>query len=161
MATMLSFDMLSSRFNIIINLLFPFSLSPLDTLSVSSNDALQPGSSQTLGPHSSPGPKRPGNTLRKWLTSPVRRLSSGKADGHVKKLAHKHKKHRDGTRKNMDTMHGSQKDSDDSAATPQDETLEEVRSRWPCPEQSKTRFWFWPTSWQLILVLLALSLAYA
>uniref|UniRef100_A0A8C2XME6 non-specific serine/threonine protein kinase n=1 Tax=Cyclopterus lumpus TaxID=8103 RepID=A0A8C2XME6_CYCLU len=86
------------------------------------------GSSQTLGPHSSPGPKRPGNTLRKWLTSPVRRLSSGKADGHVKKLAHKHKKNRDGTRKNMDSMVGSQKDSDDSAATPQDETLEEVRA---------------------------------
>jgi len=101
--------------------------SHLDTLSVSSNDALQPGSSQTLGPHSSPGPKRPGNTLRKWLTSPVRRLSSGKADGHVKKLAHKHKKNRDGTRKNMETIPGSQKDSDDSAATPQDETLEEVR----------------------------------
>uniref|UniRef100_A0A672GP11 non-specific serine/threonine protein kinase n=1 Tax=Salarias fasciatus TaxID=181472 RepID=A0A672GP11_SALFA len=98
-----------------------------DTLSVSSNDALQPGSSQTLGPHSSPGPKRPGNTLRKWLTSPVRRLSSGKADGHVKKLANKHKKNRDGTRKNMDSIPGSQKDSDDSAATPQDETLEEVR----------------------------------
>ncbi|XP_054897787.1 triple functional domain protein isoform X1 [Poeciliopsis prolifica] len=96
-----------------------------DTLSVSSNDALQPGSSHTLGPHSSPGPKRPGNTLRKWLTSPVRRLSSGKADGHVKKLAHKHKKNRDGTRKNMDAISGSQKDSDDSAATPQDETLEE------------------------------------
>uniref|UniRef100_H3DP72 non-specific serine/threonine protein kinase n=1 Tax=Tetraodon nigroviridis TaxID=99883 RepID=H3DP72_TETNG len=96
-----------------------------DTLSVSSNDGLQPGSSQTLGPHSSPGPKRPGNTLRKWLTSPVRRLSSGKADGHVKKLAHKHKKNREGARKNMDAMHGSQKDSDDSAATPQDETLEE------------------------------------
>ncbi|XP_032373529.1 triple functional domain protein isoform X7 [Etheostoma spectabile] len=96
-----------------------------DTLSVSSNDALHPGSSQTLGPHSSPGPKRPGNTLRKWLTSPVRRLSSGKADGHVKKLAHKHKKNREVTRKNMDTMAGSQKDSDDSAATPQDETLEE------------------------------------
>lgn len=62
------------------------------------------------------------------MTSPVRRLSSGKADGHVKKLANKHKKNRDGTRKNMDAMHGSQKDSDDSAATPQDETLEEVRS---------------------------------
>lgn len=104
-----------------------FCLVFLDTLSVSSNDALQPGSSQTLGPHSSPGPKRPGNTLRKWLTSPVRRLSSGKADGHVKKLAHKHKKNREGARKNMDAMHGSQKDSDDSAATPQDETLEEVR----------------------------------
>ncbi|XP_072316957.1 triple functional domain protein isoform X1 [Eucyclogobius newberryi] len=96
-----------------------------DTLSVSNNDALQPGSSHTLGPHSSPGPKRPGNTLRKWLTSPVRRLSSGKADGHVKKLAHKHKKNREGARKNMDTIPGSQKDSDDSAATPQDETLEE------------------------------------
>lgn len=115
----------SKNYNIIANLLFLFFF--LDTLSVSSNDALQPGSSQTLGPHSSPGPKRPGNTLRKWLTSPVRRLSSGKADGHVKKLAHKHKKNREGARKNMDAMHGSQKDSDDSAATPQDETLEEVR----------------------------------
>uniref|UniRef100_A0A4W5JUT2 Trio Rho guanine nucleotide exchange factor a n=1 Tax=Hucho hucho TaxID=62062 RepID=A0A4W5JUT2_9TELE len=40
-------------------------------------------------------PRVPGNTLRKWLTSPVRRLSSGKADGHVKKLAHKQKKNRE------------------------------------------------------------------
>lgn len=66
-----------------------------------------------------------GNTLRKWLTSPVRRLSSGKADGHVKKLAHKHKKNRE-VRKSGEITIGSQKDSDDSAATPQDETLEEV-----------------------------------
>uniref|UniRef100_A0A8C6X7G5 non-specific serine/threonine protein kinase n=1 Tax=Naja naja TaxID=35670 RepID=A0A8C6X7G5_NAJNA len=99
-----------------------------DSLSVSSNDASPPASVTSLQPHmigaqSSPGPKRPGNTLRKWLTSPVRRLSSGKADGHVKKLAHKHKKSRE-VRKSADT--GSQKDSDDSAATPQDETLEEV-----------------------------------
>lgn len=78
-----------------------------------------------IGAQSSPGPKRPGNTLRKWLTSPVRRLSSGKADGHVKKLAHKHKKSRE-VRKSADA--GSQKDSDDSAATPQDETIEEVRA---------------------------------
>ncbi|XP_026121165.1 triple functional domain protein-like isoform X2 [Carassius auratus] len=95
-----------------------------DTLSVSSNDGGLSGSA-TLQPghlQSCPGPKRPGNTLRKWLTSPVRRLSSGKADGHVKKLAHKHKKNRD-VRKNADA--GSQKDSDDSAATPQDETIEE------------------------------------
>ncbi|KAI7806101.1 putative triple functional domain protein-like, partial [Triplophysa rosa] len=95
-----------------------------DTLSVSSNEGVLSGSA-TLQPghlHSSPGPKRPGNTLRKWLTSPVRRLSSGKADGHVKKLAHKHKKSRD-VRKSADT--GSQKDSDDNAATPQDETFEE------------------------------------
>lgn len=82
-----------------------------------------------MGSHSSPGPKRPGNTLRKWLTSPVRRLSSGKADGHVKKLAHKHKKSRD-VRKSAEI--GSQKDSDDSAATPQDETLEEVRALVVC-----------------------------
>ncbi|CAL8260845.1 unnamed protein product [Boreogadus saida] len=98
-----------------------------DTLSVSSNDALQPGSSHTLGPHISPGPKRPGNTLRKWLTSPVRRLSSGKADGHVKKLANKHKKNRgEVVRKTAaDLPLGSHKDPDDTAATPQDETLEE------------------------------------
>lgn len=70
----------------------------------------------------------PGNTLRKWLTSPVRRLSSGKADGHVKKLAHKHKKSRE-MRKSGEMTIGSQKDSDDSAATPQDETVEEVGGR--------------------------------
>ncbi|CAL8297080.1 unnamed protein product [Lota lota] len=104
-----------------------------DTLSVCSNDSILPGSSATLQPghglhiHTSPGPKHraPGNTLRKWLTSPVRRLSSGKADGHVKKLAHKHKKNRE-VRKSGDVgTLGSQKDSDDSAATPQDETVEE------------------------------------
>ncbi|XP_029769168.1 triple functional domain protein [Terrapene carolina triunguis] len=99
-----------------------------DSLSVSSNDASPPASVTSLQPHmigaqSSPGPKRPGNTLRKWLTSPVRRLSSGKADGHVKKLAHKPKKSRE-VRKSADA--GSQKDSDDSAATPQDETIEEA-----------------------------------
>ncbi|XP_041039324.1 triple functional domain protein-like isoform X5 [Carcharodon carcharias] len=99
-----------------------------DSLSVSSNDASPPASVTSLQPHSvsttqsSPGPKRPGNTLRKWLTSPVRRLSSGKADGHVKKLAHKHKKSRD-VRKSADT--GAQKDSDESAATPQEETVDE------------------------------------
>uniref|UniRef100_A0A8C3Y2H3 non-specific serine/threonine protein kinase n=1 Tax=Catharus ustulatus TaxID=91951 RepID=A0A8C3Y2H3_CATUS len=102
-----------------------------DSLSVSSNDASPPASVTSLQPHmigaqSSPGPKRPGNTLRKWLTSPVRRLSSGKADGHVKKLAHKHKKSRE-VRKSADA--GSQKDSDDSAATPQDETVEEVSAQ--------------------------------
>uniref|UniRef100_A0A6Q2ZJB0 non-specific serine/threonine protein kinase n=1 Tax=Esox lucius TaxID=8010 RepID=A0A6Q2ZJB0_ESOLU len=105
-----------------------------DTLSVCSNDSIMPGSSATLQPghhgmgsHTSPGPKRPGNTLRKWLTSPVRRLSSGKADGHVKKLAHKHKKNRE-VRKSGEVTGSAQKDSDDSAATPQDETVEEVRS---------------------------------
>lgn len=55
----------------------------------------------------------------------MRRLSSGKADGHVKKLAHKHKKSRE-VRKSGEITMGFQKDSDDSAATPQDETVEEV-----------------------------------
>ncbi|KAM9767056.1 LOW QUALITY PROTEIN: kalirin RhoGEF kinase b [Menidia menidia] len=40
------------------------------------------------GPVGSPGPKRSGsgtgNTLKRWLTSPVRRLSQGKADGQKK-----------------------------------------------------------------------------
>uniref|UniRef100_A0A665TUZ8 non-specific serine/threonine protein kinase n=1 Tax=Echeneis naucrates TaxID=173247 RepID=A0A665TUZ8_ECHNA len=108
-----------------------------DTLSVCSNDSIMPGSSATLQPghgigsHTSPGPKRPGNTLRKWLTSPVRRLSSGKADGHVKKLAHKHKKSRE-MRKSGEMTIGSQKDSDDSAATPQDETSRISISRKGC-----------------------------
>lgn len=44
---------------------------------------LQPQSSLSSLPSSSPGPKRSGNTLRKWLTSPVRRLSHGSS---VKKL---------------------------------------------------------------------------
>uniref|UniRef100_A0A8B9T0N8 non-specific serine/threonine protein kinase n=1 Tax=Anas platyrhynchos TaxID=8839 RepID=A0A8B9T0N8_ANAPL len=115
-----------------------------DSLSVSSNDASPPASVTSLQPHmigaqSSPGPKRPGNTLRKWLTSPVRRLSSGKADGHVKKLAHKHKKSRE-VRKSADA--GSQKDSDDSAATPQDETIEEVSVQGNCPTSAKLTLGF-------------------
>ncbi|XP_042350513.1 kalirin-like [Plectropomus leopardus] len=38
---------------------------------------LQPQPSLSSLQSSSPGPKRSGNTLRKWLTSPVRRLSHG------------------------------------------------------------------------------------
>ncbi|XP_060908991.1 kalirin-like isoform X2 [Labrus mixtus] len=44
---------------------------------------LQPQPSLSSLHSSSPGPKRSGNTLRKWLTSPVRRLSHGSS---VKKL---------------------------------------------------------------------------
>ncbi|XP_074551145.1 kalirin isoform X1 [Halichoeres trimaculatus] len=44
---------------------------------------LQPQQSLSSLQSSSPGPKRSGNTLRKWLTSPVRRLSHGSS---VKKL---------------------------------------------------------------------------
>uniref|UniRef100_A0A8C9VXI4 non-specific serine/threonine protein kinase n=1 Tax=Scleropages formosus TaxID=113540 RepID=A0A8C9VXI4_SCLFO len=101
-----------------------------DALSVSSNDVSTLPTGHSLGSQSLPGTKRPGNTLRKWLTSPVRRLSSGKADGQVKKLAHKHKKGRE-VRKSADAA--SLKDLEDSAATPQDENMDEV---WHCARLS-------------------------
>ncbi|XP_056145619.1 kalirin [Lampris incognitus] len=55
---------------------------------------LQPHTSLTSLQSSSPGPKRSGNTLRKWLTSPVRRLSQGSS---VKKLPNNKKKTGPGT----------------------------------------------------------------
>uniref|UniRef100_A0AAR2M3I1 non-specific serine/threonine protein kinase n=1 Tax=Pygocentrus nattereri TaxID=42514 RepID=A0AAR2M3I1_PYGNA len=60
--------------------------------------ALQPQASLTSIHSSSPGPKRSGNTLKKWLTSPVRRLSHG---SNIKKLPSKQKQKRDG-RKSID-----------------------------------------------------------
>ncbi|XP_032800941.2 triple functional domain protein isoform X3 [Petromyzon marinus] len=106
-----------------------------DSLSASSGDASP--STGSLHPHplvpplqSSPGPKRPGNTLRKWLTSPVRRLSSGKAEAgshQTKKLtAHKHNKK--GGRKSVDL--GAARDTEDgalvaSSATPLEDAHDE------------------------------------
>uniref|UniRef100_A0A4W4HSE5 Kalirin RhoGEF kinase a n=1 Tax=Electrophorus electricus TaxID=8005 RepID=A0A4W4HSE5_ELEEL len=60
--------------------------------------SLQPHASLASVRSSSPGPKRSGNTLKKWLTSPVRRLSHG---SNVKKPASKQKQKRDG-RKSID-----------------------------------------------------------
>uniref|UniRef100_A0A8C9XH86 non-specific serine/threonine protein kinase n=1 Tax=Sander lucioperca TaxID=283035 RepID=A0A8C9XH86_SANLU len=54
---------------------YPVSSSDGKTESVAN---LQPQPSLSSLQSSSPGPKRPGNTLRKWLTSPVRRLSGTK-----------------------------------------------------------------------------------
>ncbi|XP_066544670.1 kalirin isoform X3 [Amia ocellicauda] len=82
--------------------------------------SLQPQTSMSSIPTSSPGPKRSGNTLKKWLTSPVRRLSSGKADSSVKKIPSKHKK-RD-PRKSLDL--GSPKPGDNET-TPQDDSADE------------------------------------
>ncbi|XP_048341705.1 kalirin isoform X5 [Sphaerodactylus townsendi] len=65
---------------------------------------------------SSPGPKRSTNTLKKWLTSPVRRLNSGKADSNIKKQ----KKVREG-RKSFDL--GSPKPGDET--TPQGDSADE------------------------------------
>uniref|UniRef100_A0A8B9GL28 Kalirin RhoGEF kinase n=1 Tax=Amazona collaria TaxID=241587 RepID=A0A8B9GL28_9PSIT len=95
-----------------------------DAYSVSSNDNggksdsvanLQPQPSLN-SIQSSPGPKRSTNTLKKWLTSPVRRLNSGKTDSNIKKQ----KKVRDG-RKSFDL--GSPKTGDES--TPQGDSADE------------------------------------
>ncbi|MGH0165153.1 UNVERIFIED_CONTAM: hypothetical protein FKN15_048645 [Acipenser sinensis] len=85
---------------------------------------LQPHTSLGSIPTSSPGPKRSGNTLKKWLTSPVRRLSSGKADSTVKKIPSKHKK-RD-VRKSFDL--GSPKPGENESA-PQDDSADEKGRR--------------------------------
>ncbi|XP_029112845.1 kalirin-like isoform X1 [Scleropages formosus] len=84
---------------------------------------LQPQASMSSIQTSSPGPKRSGNTLKKWLTSPVRRLSHGKADSALKKVPSKSKK-RDG-RKSIDL--GPSKFGENEAAQ-QDESADE-RSR--------------------------------
>ncbi|XP_065527484.1 kalirin isoform X16 [Lathamus discolor] len=95
-----------------------------DAYSVSSNDNggksdsvanLQPQPSLN-SIQSSPGPKRSTNTLKKWLTSPVRRLNSGKTESNIKKQ----KKVRDG-RKSFDL--GSPKTGDET--TPQGDSADE------------------------------------
>ncbi|XP_064574009.1 kalirin isoform X11 [Zonotrichia leucophrys gambelii] len=95
-----------------------------DAYSVSANDNggksdsvanLQPQPSLN-SIQSSPGPKRSTNTLKKWLTSPVRRLNSGKTESHIKKQ----KKVRDG-RKSFDL--GSPKPGDET--TPQGDSADE------------------------------------
>ncbi|XP_048379591.1 rho guanine nucleotide exchange factor 25-like isoform X4 [Stegostoma tigrinum] len=53
--------------------------------------SIQPQPSTSSAP-SSPSSKRSVSTLKKWLTSPVRKLSSGKIDRQVKKLESKPKK---------------------------------------------------------------------
>ncbi|XP_061081598.1 kalirin [Conger conger] len=77
---------------------------------------LQPQTSMSSIQTSSPGPKRSGNTLKKWLTSPLRRPSHGKADSGVKKIPSKTKK-RDG-RKSIDMLN-------ENEGAPQDESADE------------------------------------
>uniref|UniRef100_A0A8C8SNE7 Kalirin RhoGEF kinase n=1 Tax=Pelusios castaneus TaxID=367368 RepID=A0A8C8SNE7_9SAUR len=99
-------------------------LFPSDAYSVPSNENggksesvanLQPQPSLN-SIQSSPGPKRSTNTLKKWLTSPVRRLNSGKAESNIKKQ----KKVRDG-RKSFDL--GTPKPGDET--TPQGDSADE------------------------------------
>ncbi|XP_029348731.1 kalirin [Echeneis naucrates] len=60
---------------------------------------LQPQPSLSSLQSSSPGPKRSGNTLRKWLTSPVRRLSHGSS---IKKPPNNKQKKTEENRKSVD-----------------------------------------------------------
>uniref|UniRef100_A0A8D2MBQ8 Kalirin RhoGEF kinase n=1 Tax=Zonotrichia albicollis TaxID=44394 RepID=A0A8D2MBQ8_ZONAL len=110
-----------SRSSVEMDCFFP---SGKDAYSVSANDNggksdsvanLQPQPSLN-SIQSSPGPKRSTNTLKKWLTSPVRRLNSGKTESHIKKQ----KKVRDG-RKSFDL--GSPKPGDET--TPQGDSADE------------------------------------
>ncbi|KAF7241938.1 Kalirin [Varanus komodoensis] len=110
-----------SRSSVEMDCFFP---SGKDSYSASSNEnggksesvaTLQPQTSLN-SIQSSPGPKRSTNTLKKWLTSPVRRLNSGKADGNIKKQ----KKVREG-RKSFDL--GSPKPGDETL--PQGDSADE------------------------------------
>ncbi|KAB5584558.1 hypothetical protein PHYPO_G00108950 [Pangasianodon hypophthalmus] len=80
---------------------YPVGSSEVKSESVTS---LQPQASVSSLPSSSPGPKRSGttgNTLKKWLTSPVRRLSHGKGDNANAKKPNNKQRKRDG-RKSVD-----------------------------------------------------------
>uniref|UniRef100_A0A6Q2XHM2 non-specific serine/threonine protein kinase n=1 Tax=Esox lucius TaxID=8010 RepID=A0A6Q2XHM2_ESOLU len=92
---------------------------------------LQPQTSLSSIQSSSPGPKRSGNTLKKWLTSPVRRLSHGSS---VKKFPSKHKK-RDG-RKSIDLgppelesgeVSGGEEEPEDDSHTPLPPPMEIIK----------------------------------
>uniref|UniRef100_A0A3P8YC19 non-specific serine/threonine protein kinase n=1 Tax=Esox lucius TaxID=8010 RepID=A0A3P8YC19_ESOLU len=91
---------------------------------------LQPQTSLSSIQSSSPGPKRSGNTLKKWLTSPVRRLSHGSS---VKKFPSKHKK-RDG-RKSIDLgppelesgESGGEEEPEDDSHTPLPPPMEIIK----------------------------------
>ncbi|KAL2084885.1 hypothetical protein ACEWY4_020403 [Coilia grayii] len=87
-----------------------------DSLSVSSPDGGVSGGS--------PGNRRSGSSLRKWLSSPVRRLSSGRADAHERKS--KQRRGRDGARSPREADHVT-------ITTPQEENMEErVRDEVVC-----------------------------
>ncbi len=74
---------------------------PVGSSEVKSESAasLQTQTSVSSLPTGSPGPKRSGttgNTLKKWLTSPVRRLSHGKGDNTNAKKPNNKQRKRDG-----------------------------------------------------------------
>uniref|UniRef100_A0A665X1J4 Kalirin RhoGEF kinase a n=1 Tax=Echeneis naucrates TaxID=173247 RepID=A0A665X1J4_ECHNA len=90
---------------------------------------LQPQPSLSSLQSSSPGPKRSGNTLRKWLTSPVRRLSHGSSI----------KKPKDGnllSKASSGMQSGGEEEQDEEAHTPLPPPMEIIKD--PSSQDDKT-----------------------
>ncbi|NP_001314918.1 kalirin RhoGEF kinase b isoform 1 [Danio rerio] len=129
---------------------------PVGSSEVKSESAasLQPQTSVTSLPTGSPGPKRSGttgNTLKKWLTSPVRRLSHGKGDNaNAKKPNNKQRKrdgrksvelgphHQDSTeeRGRRGTNSGGEEEAEDEPHTPLPPPMEIIKD--PSAQEDKT-----------------------
>ncbi|KAK9972958.1 hypothetical protein ABG768_023712 [Culter alburnus] len=119
-----------------------------------SSASLQPQTSVTSLPTGSPGPKRSGttgNTLKKWLTSPVRRLSHGKGDNtNAKKPNNKQRKrdgrksvelgppHQDSTeeRGRRGANSGGEEEAEDEPHTPLPPPMEIIKD--PSAQEEKT-----------------------
>ncbi|XP_043097690.1 kalirin RhoGEF kinase b isoform X2 [Puntigrus tetrazona] len=129
---------------------------PVGSSEVKSESAasLQPQTSVTSLPTGSPGPKRSGttgNTLKKWLTSPVRRLSHGKGDNtNAKKPNNKQRKrdgrksvelgptHQDSTeeRGRRGANSGGEEEAEDEPHTPLPPPMEIIKD--PSAQEEKT-----------------------
>ncbi|XP_059427564.1 kalirin RhoGEF kinase b isoform X1 [Carassius carassius] len=129
---------------------------PVGSSEVKSESAasLQPQTSMTSLPTGSPGPKRSGttgNTLKKWLTSPVRRLSHGKGDNtNAKKPNNKQRKrdgrksvelgpqHQDSTeeRGRRGVNSGGEEEAEDEPHTPLPPPMEIIKD--PSTQEEKT-----------------------
>uniref|UniRef100_A0A671TA18 Kalirin RhoGEF kinase b n=1 Tax=Sinocyclocheilus anshuiensis TaxID=1608454 RepID=A0A671TA18_9TELE len=106
--------------------------------------SLQPQTSVTSLPTGSPGPKRSGttgNTLKKWLTSPVRRLSHGKGDNTNAKKPNNKQRKRDG-RKSVElgpgrrgVNSGGEEEAEDEPHTPLPPPMEIIKD--PSAQEEK------------------------
>uniref|UniRef100_A0A9J8AZX8 Kalirin RhoGEF kinase b n=2 Tax=Cyprinus carpio TaxID=7962 RepID=A0A9J8AZX8_CYPCA len=121
---------------------------PVGSSEVKSESAasLQPQTSVTSLPTGSPGPKRSGttgNTLKKWLTSPVRRLSHGKGDNTNAKKPNNKQRKRDG-RKSVElgppgrrgVNSGGEEEAEDEPHTPLPPPMEIIKD--PSAQEEKT-----------------------
>uniref|UniRef100_A0A8B9HQS2 Kalirin RhoGEF kinase n=1 Tax=Astyanax mexicanus TaxID=7994 RepID=A0A8B9HQS2_ASTMX len=105
--------------------------------------SLQPQTSVSSLPTSSPGPKRSGttgNTLKKWLTSPVRRLSHGKGDNANAKKPNNKQRKRDG-RKSVD-LGPQHEDSTEEVGG----VTAVMQFHIPHPQRPNTSQWYWMRS---------------